>query len=168
MRIAAPSPPRAARAPSETSAAAAAERGGCRIMIGTATVGSQIPALLVVDDDPGARELYAELFRPLCCEIDEAGDGIVALAKLGERRYSAIIMDLHMPSVDGLGVLDAIQLGATPNRDTPFIVVTGDASIRARVEVLRRKTVFLFNKPVDVESLLATVRQAITARTPSS
>jgi CheY-like chemotaxis protein len=132
-------------------------------------VGSQIPALLIVDDDPGARELYADLFSSLHCDIDEAADGVQALAKLGERRYSAIIMDLHMPSVDGLGVLDAIQLGATPNRDTPFILVTGDASIRARVEVLRRNTVFLFNKPFDAESLLAAVRQAISpSATPRS
>ena len=138
-------------------------------MIRTVNVGSETPTLLIADDDTGTRELYADVLAPLRCEIDQAADGAEALAKLGERRYSAIILDLHLPSVDGLGVLDAIQQGATPNRDSPFIVVTGDASIRARVEVLRRKTVFLFNKPVDSEALLGAVRQAISrAPTPPS
>jgi CheY-like chemotaxis protein len=117
--------------------------------------------LLIVDDDASAREIYVELLRPLCSHIDEAGDGEQALAMLREQRYSAVVMDLHMPTVDGLAVLDALDVGAHPNRGTPVFIVSGDASVRARIQVLRRKTVFFFNKPVDIDALLAQLEQAI-------
>jgi len=117
--------------------------------------------LLIVDDDASARALYVALLRPICSHIDEAEDGEQALAVLQERRYGAVVMDLHMPIVDGLGVLDALEVGAHPNRATPIFVVSGDASVRARIEVLRRKTVFFFNKPVDIDSLLAQIEEAI-------
>jgi len=120
-----------------------------------------MPGLLIVDDDPSAREIYAALLSPLCGTIDEAGDGQEALTMLQERRYSAVLMDLHMPTVDGLGVLDALEAGANPNRGTPVFVVSGDVSMRAKIEVLRRKTVFFFNKPVDMDALLALIGKAI-------
>jgi CheY-like chemotaxis protein len=124
-----------------------------------------MPVLLIVDDDPSAREMYAALLRPICSNIDEAGDGEQALTMLQERRYSAVLMDLHMPTVDGLGVLDALELGANPNRGTPIFVVSGDVSVRARIEVLRRKTVFFFNKPVEIDTLLALITEAIQPKT---
>ncbi len=123
--------------------------------------GSTMTKILIVDDDASMRDSYATLLGALCADIDQAADGDEALAKLAVRRYAAIIMDLHMPTTDGLGVLDALQVGESPNRETPIIVVTGDASVRSRIEVLRRKTLFLFNKPFDSDALRALVQDAI-------
>ena len=65
-----------------------------------------------------------ETLEPAGWEVTEAENGRVALARLGETRPDAIILDLMMPEMDGFELLDEIR-HRTELRDVPVVVVTG-------------------------------------------
>src|SRR5688572_29928576 len=97
--------------------------------------------LLVVYDDPAIREMFARALKAYG-SIEQAGTGFDALRMLGAKKYDVVLMDLHMPGLDGFGVLQMLASKPGPNQGTPVFVVTADTSDRARVEVLRRHAVF--------------------------
>jgi two-component system chemotaxis response regulator CheY len=61
------------------------------------------------------------VFAP--AEIDEAGNGAVALRKLEERRYDLVLCDIRMPLMDGLELVRRVRAGAE-GRDTPIVLVS--------------------------------------------
>ncbi len=73
-----------------------------------------MPRVLVVDDDPGIREVVALELRTAGLEADKASDGRAALKMLCQqtvdrRLYSVVILDIVMPGIDGWQVLKAIK-----------------------------------------------------------
>jgi CheY-like chemotaxis protein len=80
--------------------------------------------ILVVDDDPEVRELYASYLQP-GFEIVDAVDGLDALAKLGERPVDLVITDYHMPHMNGLELIRALRADEQFER-IPVIVQTSD------------------------------------------
>lgn len=115
----------------------------------------------MVDDDAAIRGMYVRVLRSLG-EVLEARDGPSALAALEGAVFDAIILDWHLPGLDGHGVLGHIRKG--PNRDTPVIVVTADPSDRALADALRDGAVFFFNKPVQLASLTVFVKTALAKK----
>lgn len=84
----------------------------------------QRATILVVDDDPEPRELYATYLRP-AFEVVEAGDGDEALGILRERPIDLVITDFHMPRMNGLELLRAMR-GEPKLERIPVIVQTSD------------------------------------------
>jgi DNA-binding response OmpR family regulator len=119
-----------------------------------------MPSLLLVDDDPNIRAMFARSLQAHG-EIDQAGGGGDALRLLGSKRYDLVMLDLHMPVIDGWVVLQMLATRPGPNRDTPVFVITADTSDRARVEALRRKAVFFLTKPVHLATLTALIESAL-------
>jgi DNA-binding response OmpR family regulator len=119
-----------------------------------------MPSLLLVDDDPNIRAMFARSLQAHG-EIDQAGGGGDALRLLGSKRYDIIMLDLHMPVIDGWVVLQMLANRPGPNRDTPVFIITADTSDRARVEALRRKAVFFLTKPVHLATLTALIESAL-------
>jgi DNA-binding response OmpR family regulator len=119
-----------------------------------------MPSLLLVDDDPNIRAMFARSLQAHG-EIDQAGGGGDALRLLGSKRYDLVMLDLHMPVIDGWVVLQMLANRPGPNRDTPVFVITADTSDRARVEALRRKAVFFLTKPVHLATLTALIESAL-------
>ena len=119
-----------------------------------------MPSLLLVDDDPDIRAMFARSLQAHG-EIDQAGGGGDALRLLGSKRYDIVMLDLHMPVIDGWVVLQMLANRPGPNRDTPVFVITADTSDRARVEALRRKAVFFLTKPVHLATLTALIDSAL-------
>ena len=117
-------------------------------------------AILAVDDDPDMLATLEDALMSLA-EVDVAAGGRQALEKLRQRKYDAIIMDLHMSGLDGFDVLDSLAFRTSPNRDTPIIAVTADRSLRARVEFLKRRATCVLNKPVPVDELVNRVRASV-------
>jgi len=79
--------------------------------------------VLVVDDDPSFRARVRAMLQHVAAGIDEAPDGIEALARLRAERFDLILLDLLMPNLDGAGVLAA--MAADPAlRDVPVVIVT--------------------------------------------
>ncbi len=114
--------------------------------------------ILIIDDEKAVREsLRAGLSGQGYC-LEEAAGGAEALEKLASFRPEAIVSDLHMPGMDGLALLKAVN--ARP--DPPAVVlITGHGSEAAAVEALRAGAYDYLSKPVGTEDLRATVRKAV-------
>ena len=115
--------------------------------------------VLVVEDDPSVRGLLDTLLQAEGYEVVTASDGLAGLVKLTATRPALVLLDLMMPDLGGVRVLE--ELRQDPElADTPVIVVTGkiDAVPGVR-EVLGDDNVFV--KPFAVAELLARV-EAVT------
>jgi DNA-binding NtrC family response regulator len=115
--------------------------------------------VLVVDDDPVQLRLTAEIanragFKPVL-----AMGGEQALAILREdRNIGAMILDLVMPDLDGMGVMDAMRReGLT----TPVIIQTANASLETVISAMRNGAADYFVKPVAPERLVISLRNAM-------
>ncbi|OAM76826.1 sigma-54-dependent transcriptional regulator [Devosia elaeis] len=115
--------------------------------------------VLVVDDDPVQLRLTAEIanragFKPLT-----ATGGEQALSILREdRQIGAMILDLVMPDLDGMGVMDAMRReGLT----TPVIIQTANASLETVISAMRQGAADYFVKPVAPERLVVSLRNAM-------
>ncbi|MEO8548782.1 MAG: response regulator, partial [Kofleriaceae bacterium] len=114
---------------------------------------------LVVDDDEQVRYAVRGLLEHLGVEVDEAGDGVEALGKVGTGDYQVVVTDIHMPRMDGLELLAKIQAGAAPR--PKVIVVTAHGTERQAVQAIKGGAFDYFKKPFEVEEILAVLRRAI-------
>ena len=121
---------------------------------------------LVVDDDPSIRVLFARALTPMG-EVDQAAGGFEALRNLAARPYDLIVLDVHMPVIDGFQVLKILAAKPGPNRETPVCVITADVSERARVKALELSVVFFMTKPLRLATLTELV-QGILQKAPKS
>lgn len=115
--------------------------------------------ILVVDDDPVQLRLTAEVankagFKPL---IATGGEQALAILR-DDRNIGAMILDLVMPDLDGMGVLDAMRReGLT----TPVIIQTANASLETVISAMRNGAADYFVKPVAPERLVISLRNAM-------
>ena len=83
----------------------------------------RVGVALVVDDDPAFRHVLRGMLQDVAGRVVEAGDGDAALAEIRSLRPDVVFLDLRMPVVDGMAVLEA--LGTDPAlRDVPVLVTT--------------------------------------------
>ena len=115
------------------------------------------PRILVVDDDPGQRSLLESFLRSQHFEVVLADSGERALALLPGGNFAMMISDVRMPGLSGLETLRRVrpQFPALP-----VLLVTAYADIRDAVVAMRDGALNYLAKPIDLDELLATVRQA--------
>jgi len=65
--------------------------------------------ILIVDDDQYIRELYVEILTDEKFDVDSAEDGIEGIDKIMKNKYDLILLDIMMPRLDGLGVLQKLH-----------------------------------------------------------
>jgi CheY-like chemotaxis protein len=116
--------------------------------------------LLIVDDDPTLREMFARALSAFA-QIEQAQGGGQALKMLAAKKYDLVLLDLHMPVIDGLVVLQTLAAKPGANRDTPVYVITADTSEQARLAALRRHATFFLTKPVSMKMLMGLVESII-------
>jgi signal transduction histidine kinase/CheY-like chemotaxis protein len=97
--------------------------------------------ILIVDDDPQARELYRQIVASAFpgCPIQTAGNGAEALHRLAESTPGAVLLDLTMPEVDGFQLLDWLRADARTRR-VPVLVLSGRLLSAAEVQRLEQHT----------------------------
>jgi CheY-like chemotaxis protein len=118
--------------------------------------------VLVVDDHEAVRASVAELLRSAGYSVAEAEDGAGALEVLSRCRVGALVLDLRMPGVDGLKVLDALS-------DPPPVIITSaftlDLDEQQRVDA---KIFVHLVKPFHPRRLVEAVASAIGRPAPAS
>ncbi len=119
-----------------------------------------IARVLVVDDDPGVRYTLREILESEGLAVDEAADGVEALARLEARPAELVISDLRMPRLDGLGLLRALAGRAPAPR---VVLITAQGSERDAVAAMKAGAFDYFKKPFETDELLAVVRRAVEA-----
>ena len=111
-----------------------------------------MPRILVVDDSAAIRELLRFVLEGEGYEVIEAADGAEGLQRYQAAPTDLVITDLKMPGMDGLELLQALQLVAP----TPVLIaISGD---QAALTQARRLTQHTFVKPLPLEQVLAAVR----------
>lgn len=92
------------------------------------------PHILVVEDNPINQELAREMLKSLHCAVDVCSDGLEAIAKLSRQRYDLILMDCHMPNMDGYETTAALREleQQTGHQQTPVIALTADVTAQNR------------------------------------
>lgn len=119
--------------------------------------------LMIVDDDRTFRRSTAALLRQDGHEVDEAGDGQEAVLRLREQSYDLILLDLRMPGLDGVGLVEVLR---TWGEDTPILMISGFATVDVAVEALHMGADDFLTKPVEPDVLSARV-EALLERRPS-
>ena len=116
--------------------------------------------ILVVDDEPGIRESLRMILEFEGFEVVEARHGAEAVARVTERRPDAMLLDVKLPEIDGLGVLQALRERGI---DLPVLVISGHGDLSTAVEAARRGAYDFFEKPLQRDRLLVSLRNALEA-----
>ena len=120
-----------------------------------------IPLVLVIDDEESMRDSCSQIIAKLGCRVETAGDGTVGLAKIRELRPDAIIVDLKMPGIGGLDVLNEVRL---IDPEIVSIVITGYATVDAAVEAMKRGAYDFLPKPFTPDELRLILARALERR----
>jgi DNA-binding NtrC family response regulator len=115
------------------------------------------PRILIVDDDPGQRSLLDSFLRSQGFQTVLATSGDQALDLLRAQRFSLMISDVRMPGLSGL---ETLRRARQEHAVLPVLLVTAYADIREAVGAMRDGALNYLAKPIDLDELLATVRQA--------
>ncbi len=111
----------------------------------------------MVDDESSIRRTLKEILEFEKYEVDLAPDGMVALEMLNGNGYDVILLDIKMPEMDGMEVLEKLQ-GIT---DCPVVMISGHGTIETAVEAIKKGAYDFVVKPPDLNRLLITIRNAI-------
>jgi DNA-binding response OmpR family regulator len=111
--------------------------------------------VLVVDDDPAIRSLLGMLLKRNNLAADFAPDGAEGLVRMESTRYSAIILDLMMPALDGFSFLDLL-FETEPAMCKRVIVLTA-GSQRTLMRLNEERVWAVVRKPFDIDSLMQCV-----------
>ena len=115
-------------------------------------------SVLLVEDHAESRASLAYVLEKRGEVVHQAANGRAALAVARRETLHALILDLKLPDMDGLSVLEAV-LAEKPGM--PAIVVTGFGTIDSAVEAMKRGASDFFAKPIQVDNLLAGLDRAI-------
>jgi two-component system, NtrC family, nitrogen regulation response regulator NtrX len=114
--------------------------------------------ILVIDDERPIRNALKDIFEYEKFIVSEAPDGIEGLELLKKSTYDLVLCDIKMPKMDGIDVLDKI-LEIQP--DIPVIMISGHADIDTAVGAIKKGAYDFISKPLDLNRLLITVRNAL-------
>ncbi len=113
--------------------------------------------ILVIDDEKSIRNTLREILEYEKFKVEDAADGPAAVALTDKDTYDVILCDIKMPGMDGMEVLDNL-LSKT---DTPVIMISGHGNIDTAVEAIKKGAFDYIAKPLDLNRLLITIRNAM-------
>ena len=117
--------------------------------------------ILVIDDEKSIRSTLADILsdeghQPVLCESGEE-----ALSMLAREDFDAVLLDVWLPGMDGLGVLERIR---TVDSALPVIVISGHGSVETAVKATRLGAFDFLEKPLSLDRVLLTVGHALSDR----
>ncbi len=113
--------------------------------------------LLIVDDNPVNRKVTRMFTTPLGVTVTEAENGRDALGVLACESFDAVLMDMHMPVMDGAEAIRRIRAGEAGRKDIPIVALTADALSGDRERYLAMGANAYVAKPIDQRELVATI-----------
>jgi DNA-binding NtrC family response regulator len=119
---------------------------------------AKLGKILVVEDDPHAREGFSDLLNAWGYETETAGDGAVALEKITTFNPAVVISDLRMPQMTGMDLLRQLHDERPGLR---FIMLTGQGTIEDAVEATKLGAYNFLEKPVDPKRLQVELRNCV-------
>ena len=126
---------------------------------------AEAPRILIVDDDPGQRSLLNSFLHGQGFETALADSGERALEILRSGKFAMMISDVRMPGLSGLETLRRVRQESR-TAGLPVLLVTAFTDVRDAVSAMRDGAVNYLAKPIDLDELLNSVRQAIGISKP--
>ena len=118
--------------------------------------------ILVVDDDAPIRRTLKEILENEKYEVHEAVDGVDAVEQVKQMKFDVVFMDIKMPKMDGISALEQlIEL----HPETPVVMISGHGDITEAVTTVKKGAFDFIQKPLDLNRLLITVRNALDRST---
>ena len=122
-------------------------------------------SIYVVDDNEANRRLLELILTAAgYANIRLISDGVSALTAIEARPPDIVLLDLHMPGLDGFGVLTAISSTIAPDDFLPVLVLTADVDRDARTRALMSGATDFLTKPFDAEEVVLRVRNHLRTR----
>ncbi len=118
--------------------------------------------ILIVDDEQSILESLSLILRHNKYDVDTCADGFTALEKVNNSDFDLILLDIKMPKMDGIEVLEKI-IEMKPNQ--VVIMISGHGNIETAVDATKKGAYYFLEKPLpDIPELLLTIRNAIEFR----
>ena len=114
--------------------------------------------ILIVDDDENIRNTVKAILEDEGYFVDTAASGGEAIQKTQKSTYNIALLDIRLPDMEGVELLKLIKEGVPRTRK---IMVTGYPSMQNAINALNKNADAYLIKPVDIENLLATVKNQL-------
>lgn len=118
------------------------------------------PSLLITDDDPAWRNALSEAFGPPRFRPLMASDGCEAVEIVRHERIDLVLLDLHMPRLDGLETMRRVR---EMRGELPCILISAGLNDRIRQDALDLRAFSVLAKPVRLGEVRRVVQQALRA-----
>src|SRR5450830_850917 len=119
------------------------------------------PRILICDDEPGIRKTLSQILDDEGYTVDAVGLGQDALQRAFSEdgpRPEAILLDVWLPDVDGLTVLDRLRAGGL---EIPVVMISGHGTVDTAVQAVKRGADDFLEKPLSLERVLLTLDKAL-------
>jgi two-component system, NtrC family, nitrogen regulation response regulator NtrX len=113
--------------------------------------------ILIIDDEKAIRNTLKEVLEFENYLVESAEDGFSGLDLIDQKKYDLVFCDIKMPKMDGIEFLDFIQ---KKNPEIPVIMISGHGNIDTAVESLKKGAYDYIQKPLDLNRILVSVRNA--------
>lgn len=114
--------------------------------------------ILIIDDEKSIRRTLREILEYENFKVEEAADGLEGLTMAQKEKFDIILCDIKMPKIDGMEALDKLMEAAV---DAPVIMISGHGNIETAVEAVKKGAFDFIQKPLDLNRLLVTLRNAL-------
>lgn len=113
--------------------------------------------ILIIDDEKSIRRALREILEFEKWEVEEAENGTEGLEKIKQTSYDMVFCDIKMPQMDGMEVLSQLS---TMDEPPPVIMISGHGNIETAVEAIKKGAFDFIEKPLDLNRILVTIRNA--------
>ena len=118
--------------------------------------------ILVIDDEKSIRNTLKEILEYEGHEVLDAPDGLEGLRLITSEKFDIIFCDIKMPKMDGLELLEKAM---DHNPDVPVVMISGHGNIETAVEAIKKGAFDFISKPLDLNRMLITLRNAMEKST---
>lgn len=115
-------------------------------------------SILIIDDERPIRSAMRDILEYEKYKVDEAEDGAIGIEKVAANKYDLVLCDIKMPKKDGLEVLTHILEN---HPEVPVVMISGHGTIETAVDAIKQGAFDYIAKPLDLNRLLITVRNAL-------
>lgn len=117
-----------------------------------------MPKILIIDDEKSIRRTLREILEYENFKVEEAQDGLEGLTMAQKEKFDIILCDIKMPKMDGMEALEKLMEAAV---DAPVVMISGHGNIETAVEAVKKGAYDFIQKPLDLNRLLVTIRNAL-------
>lgn len=113
--------------------------------------------ILIIDDEKSIRSSLKEILEYEKHEVMEAENGSQGIEMTSQHKFDLVFCDIKMPGMDGMEVLEKLQ---ETGIEAPMVMISGHGTIETAVEAIRKGAYDFIQKPLDLNRILVTLRNA--------